>query len=520
MPRTSGFDQRAVAVIELRGTRIEYELFEGALAEAGWAILEEHGRTADGIADGRCEYTVEIRFPGSPLNAVRGARERVEVLADALLLDLNVLVVDLVDRDPVDLPRWFAYTRPGAVSDEADADLSRTERWARSWSLWRAERLGARDTGRLLSASSAADAGRLAARPLPHTPAPPPGTAARGSLGTARPDGAEGLGRRRETSRMLTRVFVAVIVALWVGARIADRYDQGPGAWWGFALAGLAAFWAVAASTRRVTPGKPLREILAVSLVITAGAALAGANIVRTEPGAGQGSLVIAWAMVAGVVFNGIRLLVRQWSWQRTAPWLLPALLPLSVVLLPPLGIGLHTFYLDAWGLHVEDVEIPRAHQFAASLKLMACTSLWFAVPALLGYMKHLHLYVKDRWLGNLLLLAASLALLFHGVFNLGVLAASRAGEEAVAAAAKGRAPSAYFGVEPEWVCVRPVGKAADIPVDGGELLPHRPYLRIGDAGGTAVLWDAGEKQALKAPLDKLRLLPADARPASCRPPR
>jgi hypothetical protein len=38
----------------------------------------------------------------------------------------------------------------------------------------------------------------------------------------------------------------------------------------------------------------------------------------------------------------------------------------------------------------------------------------------------------------------------------------------------------------------------------------------IGDAGGTAVLWDRRLESALKAPLDKLRLVPAKSARATC----
>ncbi|GLF98342.1 hypothetical protein [Streptomyces yaizuensis] len=534
MPKMSGFDQRAVALIELRGTRSEHELFGNAVAEAGWAVLEDHGPVAAEpvaatpavsvtsvvsvvSADERRRYTVDIRFPGSRVNAVKGARDRVEVLADALLLDLTVLVVDRVDRDPVDLPRWFAQSPPGGTAPGADAP--RLRRWADRWTRWLAERLGTHDTGRLVGAVSAPDARRLARHPLPGARPPAPEATARGSLGTEPSRTPAQLGRRRESARMVTRMLIAGVVLLWVGARIADRSGDGPGAWWGFALVGLGAVWAIAAAARRMAPGRPLRETVAASLVPAVVIALAGANIVRTEPGAGWGSRVIAYGVIAGVVFNGVRLLARQWTWRRTAPWLLPAILPVSVGLVPPLGIGLHTFYLHAFDLSLDDVEVPQAYRFLATLKLMACMSLWLGALALLGYMKHLHLYVRDRLLGNLVLFTTALTLLYVGVFTLGIAAADRAGDEAKRDAAQGRTPSAYFGIEPEWVCVRPIGRPADIPVDGGELLPHRPYLRIGDAGGTVVLWDTEERQALKAPLDKLRVLPEDTRPASCHRP-
>ncbi|MFI2369366.1 hypothetical protein [Streptomyces sp. NPDC018833] len=130
--------------------------------------------------------------------------------------------------------------------------------------------------------------------------------------------------------------------------------------------------------------------------------------------------------------------------------------------------------------------------------------------------MKHLHLYVKDRWFGNVVLAVVSLVLLLEGALELGMLSAGRAGTEAVAAAKGGRTPVAYFGIAPEWVCAHPIGNAAGIPVEGGEFVPWRPYLKVGDAGGTVVLWDAGGRQVLKLAKDKLRIVRDDRRPASC----
>ncbi|MCY0937448.1 hypothetical protein [Streptomyces sp. H34-S4] len=51
----------------------------------------------------------------------------------------------------------------------------------------------------------------------------------------------------------------------------------------------------------------------------------------------------------------------------------------------------------------------------------------------------------------------------------------------------------------------------AQVPVDGGILDPVRPYLSLGDAGGTAVLWDPRDEAALKVPLSALRLVPVEA---------
>ncbi|MGX2993593.1 hypothetical protein JNUCC64_04740 [Streptomyces sp. JNUCC 64] len=515
MPTRSGFDQRAVALVELRGTRVDCELFEAAVADRGWVVLDSRGGNISDVADtSRC-YTIEVRFPGSRINAIKGAHERVEVLSDSLLLDLKVLIVDRVDRDPELLPQWSAYIRP--TVRPFTAELSRRDRWAERWAVWRAEHMGAQDTGRLVQASSVSAAWRLAARHLPGARTPSGQVAARGSWGVTEPPASNVPLRRRESSRMPNRGIVALVAALWVGARITDRYEQGFGAWWGFALAGLGACWGIAAATRRMAPQKPRGAIVAVSLAATLLAALLGVGTVRAEPAEGVGSRLILYAGLATVGLNGLRLLIRQWTWQRFAPWLIPALLALLVSLRTPPGFGLYTFYLDAFGVHAEDVQVPQAYQFLAALKLLACMSLLFAVPALLGYAKHLHLYVKERGPVNLLLFAASLVLLGLGVVGLGVGAAGWAGEKALEQAKTGRIPSAYFGVEPQWVCTQPVGKVSDIPVDGGELRPEHPYLRVGDSGGTVVLWDTTTEQALKAPLDKLHVLPQETRPTSCR---
>ncbi|MBT2364433.1 hypothetical protein J7E88_03605 [Streptomyces sp. ISL-10] len=511
MPKASRFDQRAVALIELRGTRIECDMFEEALAARGWPVLEKRGGTGSEVTERRAWYTIEARFPGSRFNAVRGARERIEAISDELLLDLNVEVVDRVVRDPVDRPHWFAYRRPQA--HPRSAPLPRWRRWAERSMLWQAENLGVRDTGRLITATSASAAQHLATRALPGTALQPGRVAARRPMGTGpRTD----LGRRRESGRLLARLLMLMALALWAGARIADRHAQGFDSWWGFAVIGLGAVLATAFVFRQAFPATSKAAALVVGVVLGATSAVFGAHMVRTEPGSGWGSRVIVYGFAAGLVFNGIRLLVRQWSWQRTAPWLLPALLPISLGFLPSLGLGLHTFYLDAFGLNLEDVEIPRAYQFAASVKLTVCMSLWLAALALLGYMKHLHLYVKDRWFGNVVLAVVSLVLLLQGALELGVLSAGRAGSQAVAAAKGGRTPVAYFGIAPEWVCAHPIGKAEEIPVEGGEFVPSRPYLKVGDAGGTVVLWDAGRQQALKLAKDRLRIVPDDRRPASC----
>ncbi|TXS48133.1 hypothetical protein [Streptomyces sp. t39] len=513
MPHRSRFDQRAVALVELRGTRLECEMFEEALAERGWPVLEKRGTSASATTERRVWYTIEARFPGSPLNAVRGARERIEVVSDDLQLDLNVEAVDRVVRDPVDRLHWMAYRRPPV--HPRTAPLPRLRRWSERWALWRAENMGSQDTGRLITATSASAAQHLAARPLPGATPPPAPVAARRYAGSSRRRPTR-LGNRRQAARTFVWLFAFMVAAVWAGARITDRWAQGPGSWWGFALFVAALLPAMVAVARRNLPELPAPALAAAVTVLAAFGLGIGADTASEAPVRGEGSQVLTYVIAGFLVFNGIRLLVRQWTWQRTAPWLLPALLPVFFGLVPTAGLGLHTFYLEAFGLNLEDVSVPKAWQLVVSFKLMASMSLWLVALSLLGYMKHYHRFIKDRWLGTTALVAATFYLLVIGTLDNGVLPAGRAGEQAVAAAKAGRTPSPYFGIKPEWVCVQPVGEPEKIPVDGGVLAPSRPYVKVGDAQGTVVLWDAGAGKALKLPMNRLRIVPFDDRPPTC----
>lgn len=513
MPKMSRFDQRAVALVELRGTRTECDLFEEALADRGWPVLEKRGSTASVVTDRRFWYTIEARFPGSRINAVRGARERIELISDELQLDLNVEVADRVVRDPVDRPQWYAYARP--VTHPHTVPLPRRVRWTERWNTWCAGTLGLRDTGRLITATSSSAAQNHASRPLPGIPPQPRRVAARRSGGATWSIPAGG-GTRRRSRQQLSWLFVLVVVWCWSGARMADLGGGGFVSWGGFGLLALCLVPAGAAVIRRGFPQASEAEAFVGAGVLGAVGVGLGMNMVRAQPEVGSTSRGLAYLMAGFIVFNGIRLLVRQWSWRAVAPWLIPAILPIVLGFVPSIGVGLHASYLDAFDLNVEDVDVPNVWQFIASVKFMAVMNLWLVALAGLGYMLHLHWLVRERWAGYAFLLGLSAALFLTGVWGRGLEPAGAAGRDAVAVAKSGRTPDPYFGIAPEWVCAHPIGKVEAIPVDGGEFVPTRPYLKVGDAGGTVVLWDAGKEQALKMPMSKLRIVPADKRPTSC----
>ncbi|MFE2295825.1 hypothetical protein [Streptomyces sp. NPDC059452] len=508
-------DQRAIAVVELLGTTTECDDFEQALAERRWPVLQKEGGPATAMTARTTRYVLECRFPGSRVNARRGARERIEVVGDELQLDLNVEVTDLVVRDPEARPDWFAYERPAADDPPANPPTRRA-RWRRRVRRWCAERLAPYRTGRHISAPSRSRAEELATRMLPGAVAPSPRVTVRRSIGAADPDPGAVIGRRRRETREMVKLCHAAAALMIMSSLIARLWPQGLAAWWVLGVVSVAALGLAAHWLTRIMPGQPGA---ALGTALALGVAMAAfGTMIEASGGSGGPSGALGLVLVAAgyAVFTGIRLLVRQWTWRVVAPWLLPAVLPLVLGFFPSLGLGLHALYLDAFGLNLEDVEIPRLWQLIATVRLGLAVNLWLIALAGLGYLQHLHWCVRDRWPAYTLLGFFALLLLWTGVWSLGLETAARAGNDAVRAAASRQAVDAYYGIAPQWVCVRPIGPADRVHVDGGEFHPSRPYVKIGDAAGTAVLWDPAEKGALKMPMNKLRIVPVDEPPEKC----
>ncbi|MFD7558684.1 hypothetical protein ACFV9E_29600 [Streptomyces sp. NPDC059835] len=94
-----------------------------------------------------------------------------------------------------------------------------------------------------------------------------------------------------------------------------------------------------------------------------------------------------------------------------------------------------------------------------------------------------------------------------------------RAVEATKAAARQRREAPSYFGVEPEWMCVQPTVRVAELNADGGLLDPAGPYLFFGVADGMALLWSTDTDAPLKEPADEVRLVPAEEPARACPSP-
>ncbi|MEV7420576.1 hypothetical protein [Streptomyces sp. NPDC089919] len=503
------WDQRAVALVELRGTTTDTDLLEEALAARGWPVLEKRAGPAGPLVDRRGWYVVEVRFPGSSFRAVTGARHRLEALAEELSLDLVVEAVDRVVRQAPERPVWHVARDQPMAWPPLPLVLNRRS------IQWRLRRLGLLDrypgdTGRQVRADSPGSARHLAARPLPGARPTPAGVDVRRSVKEA----PLGFGGRRIARSLHFAGSLGLVLGAVGALAIARRPGSVPPELPGLLFLAGVLVAGVGAALRGVVAGARARSVLLVVVCSGTPAGVVAALVL----GAAQPEIAARAAGGLGLaymVLGGLRLLVRQASWRAVVPWLLPALLPFVPGLLPALGLSLPTLYLDAFGVAPEDVEVGVVPELAASLRMLAAVSVWLCAPALLGVLEHCHLMVRARWVGYTLFALCSVYAVAVGAVA-SVQPAVQAGRTARAAAAAGRTPAPYYGVEPEWVCVKPVETLAKVPVQGGELVGGRAYLLLGDADGTAVLWDRVTKEAVKAPLASLRLVPADDPRRAC----
>ncbi|MFJ6937247.1 hypothetical protein [Streptomyces sp. NPDC101132] len=485
---TVRWDQRAVALVELRGTLTDRQLFEEAVAARGWPVLERRGREVTAVTEGVAWYVVEVRFPGSEFRSVVGARQRLEVLAEELRLALVVEAVDRVARPSEVRPGWVPAPAGGGTSHRS---------WTRAVLAWGAN-------VRQLRAGSETAARALAARPLPGAPGTGPGDAVR-----RLEPGEDDLAGRRAPVYRRQWVPLSLAVIAGVGATEDGRLDPSPVTLAsGLVLVGAAVACAALLAVRS-RPDWTLGRARAVVTAPLVAAALVAAVLCVSLPDALAPGPVLSFVAPGTGVVVGLWLLTRQASWRVLLPWLVPAALPLVPGLLPGLGVSLPALYLRAFGLDLEDVEVASVQQLQAALKVLVCMGVWLVAPAFLGFLKHLHLMIRGRWGGYAAFAALSAFSLLIGAWTLAFGPALEAGRAAVADAAEGRQVAPYYGVEPEWVCAGTVRPVAQVPVEGGVLDPRRAYLLVGDAGGTAVLWDRQRKAALKVPLAALRLVPA-----------
>lgn len=470
------FSQWFLLDIEVTGSPRAREKLAEAVEAQGWLVSS----TDDAVGDpNRSRWVVEAGVPGSRSSAAAAVRTVLGRLEARLPVVADLRTSDLILRQ--ELPRGrYAVHRPPRLPHR----LRRLEPLL--------VRTGLYDTGRELLMVPGADVEQRAAaeavRELPGGSTPPADGRPRriGPEANRVPPPRGPRSARRTSSPWLA--FLTVLLLLG-GIRLGAVDRSSAWAWVAMALlvvlvgisfgVNYVSLWEHSATDSRLRRGS-------AGLVV---AVLIGGLAVGIGAGGSvrlwQGVLITAllWAMG-----NGIRLLIRDLTWQTTAAWLVPALLPIALVLLPVFGISLHVFYLDAFGLDREAVAIPAAWNVIADLKALAVLAGPLAAASLLGYARH---FQQFRTPGGPAIVLTVVAVGFSvtvALFQMQIMTGpAQAAARAQQQARDGRQPARYFGIAPRRVCLRPVGEGA---WDGAAPVAEDPYLVFPAVGDWASLWD------------------------------
>lgn len=526
------YDQKVLALVEVRGRERDWEQAEREFEQRGWPLVDRSVR-GEGISAGVLRpdpgsrlFVVEVRLFGARNRRTeRAAAWRVERLAKAARLDMHVRRCELVERDREQLTEWLVHTvahrparapAPGPAPAPAPRPLTVAGRLRRQLTLARArytERRGHHDTGMLVT-GTASEARRLSRITLPGGGAPPGTTSRDTDVRALHGKERAHIVTRREDERqrwmyrlfgwLAAMAFCAVVARQQSGARL-----------WLWAVVATACFAvAVRVGSRMFLSGG---RALSVFATCAAGGMLLVLALGPGTSGDGWAPSQLLILAAALTTVTGVWLLVRQWTWGEWLAWAAPMAFTVLASFVVASGSVLHAIYATELDLSPGDLDVPGIWQALSALKVLSFLSVALVVPALWGIAKHLHVtYLRPGEQLNAPLYVLAQILVVTQVLLLALSSAGTAVNEVKAAAGDRTPPPAYFGVEPAWTCVEPTVPKAELNVQDGELDPARPLLSFGVTDGEVALWHQDTEAAFKVPASQVRLLPAKDAKAPC----
>ncbi|MFD9208239.1 hypothetical protein ACFVZM_18425 [Streptomyces sioyaensis] len=497
---SGGFDRRVRLVVEFHGDATDRELLDETLAERCWPVVrelapEERAHFAEPTAPGTFLW-VEARLKGARRGAERAAAVELMAWRSRRALDIRVHHAQAcaVGEHPHTL--WTVHRTPAHEGLRGRLAVL----------------TGIRDTGHVVGAATRSRA-REAARAVPGPDGPGPEAPSLDvRLGwadtepTADPS-------TSEAGPGAAPFVLTVLMALFAGLALSAA---GPRSAYG-ALAAVAACGAVALAgwlLHLVSHPERQRGARATGSAVAAVTTLTGWLLGTVSGDPARGLWISLLLAVAVLLAGGIRALVRQWNSPReAAQWVVPLVASVALTLTPALGGVVQWLYLAPFGLTPDDVDVPAVWRVIAALSFLPVLPAWLVVAAVWGYAKHFHQVATHRWM-------PVTAIALTGVFCTLLpllqvsLHAARAGERAWYRAAGDQAPGAYYGIEPQRVCIEPL--TSRIAAEGGVLAPRRPYLLLGSADGTLALWDVTRRLPLKVPSGDVTSVPVGDHTSRC----
>ncbi|WP_329333266.1 hypothetical protein OG866_09425 [Streptomyces sp. NBC_00663] len=494
------FNRRVRLVVEVRDDQDERELAEGLFRAQGWGVRPVRDGDAVTPDDGYAAFVVEIPVHGSRWTARGAAVERLTSLADRRKVDVWVRETKLVPLKSA--TPHTTYHVHHKVPEGAGPVLRRlAEQWIAvgGWDVRHTLHLrGEQTEDQRERALAELEARNIGGRPFDRELHD-----VRVAMGPAGGDGSADPRRQAiTTAAMIAVILLCLACGFTLGA------VTSPWRWTALLPpAGLA--WPVGAWLTSNAP-RPWPVRLGFGVVFIGALTCAG----YFWAGSQETSLSqqFAWLLVTlgiGFVAFGLWYALSASWFSRNVQWFLPVLAAPLPFVIPWVGAFLHAVYLeDMFGIPADAVHVGFYWQYAVALKplgvAVVCVLTALAVG---GWARHFNVAASVGGFFRLMLVLAGLVAVLTTV-TLSLDATEKAADRAMDAAAEGRRPPAYYGLQGDLVCVRPL--SGRIPVINGPLPTTRPLISFQPNGDTLWLWDPSRSRGEDTTRHALRVRAED----------
>ncbi|MEU5537353.1 hypothetical protein [Streptomyces sp. NPDC020362] len=494
------FNRRVRLVVEVREDHDELELATGVFHAQGWRVRPARDSDAISADDGYAALLVEVPLRGSRLTARSMACERLTTLAARRKLDVRVREAKLIRPKP-EAPNT-TYHVHHRVPDGAGPVLRwLLEHWIAvgGWDVRHTLHLRGEYTEEQRDQARA----ELAQRNLGGAPFDPDAHDIRRSIGPrARYQSAD----PRRRAIVIAAIGVVVAVSLACGVVLGALTTP----WRLLALAWpLGMCWPVGTWVSANEP-RPRLVRLGIGVAVVWGLTAVGALWAGAQDAGAAGQLAgIGTTAGLGFVVFGLWYALSESWFSRNMQWFLPVLAAPLPFVMPWVGSFLHAMYLeDFFGVPADSVHVAFYWQYVVALRPLAtAVGCGLVLVALAGWARHFNVQTGAaglvRWVLPLMALVTVLTVASGAVSDVG-----RAADRTMDAAAAGRRAPAYFGIQGDLVCIRPL--AAKIPVIDGPVPTTHPVLSFRASGDTFWLWDPDPARGKDTSRHALRLRAED----------
>ncbi|MEY9995251.1 MFS family permease [Streptomyces sp. V4I8] len=480
-PEVQGpFNRRVRLVVEVRDDQDELELATGVFGAQGWGVRPARDGDSVTVEEGYAGLVVEIPVHGSRWTARSTAVEQLTAVAKRRKLDLWVRESKLIPPKSVDQHTIYHVHR------RVPGDASPVVRWlAEHWVA--VGGLDVRHTLQLRGAYSDEQReqvlAELAARNLGGPPFDPDAHDIRRAIGPR-----AGTGSTEAHRDPATIALACLVVLVSVACGIVLAAFTSP--WRLLATAVPAALCRPVGAWVTSNEPRPKLVRLGCGAVITGGLTVISFLWADAQD-TGAAGLLAGFGTTLGIgltVFGLWYALSESW-FSRNVQWFLPVLAAPLPFVVPWVGSFLHAVYLeDYFGIPAGTVHVGFYWQYAVAFKPLATTTACLLVlVALAGWARHFNVQTGVTGFLRWVLPLVGLVMLLT-VVDIALDDVDQAADRAVDAAAAGRRPAAYFGLDGELVCVEPL--SPKISVINGPVPTGHPVLSFRANGDTLWLWD------------------------------